>query len=155
MEKDNIAANLIKYRLLTNSKLKDVEKGTGIKIQTISAYEHGKKTPNIENLCKIAKFYNIDPNSLIEPFFCYEKSMCEYSYIGYLLKFINYSKSKCKVLDDEILIKITPEMRLILENLKLNEWVENKIVKNVSNPRMLSNSIIEQILIEKTFKEKN
>ncbi len=54
--------NLRKERNIT---LQELHLKTGISMASLSAYERGKYAPSVENICKLAAFYNTTVDELI------------------------------------------------------------------------------------------
>lgn len=50
---------LLQIRKSSRMTLRDTETGTGIKWQTISAYERGEKMPDFKNICLLARYYGV------------------------------------------------------------------------------------------------
>jgi transcriptional regulator with XRE-family HTH domain len=65
MYKETFAQKLKKARENTGFTQDEVSKETGIKRSTIAGYETGRTQPDIENLGKLADFYEIDVNWLL------------------------------------------------------------------------------------------
>ncbi len=61
-----LANKLYALRKERNITLQTLQLQTGISMASISAYEKGKYAPSIENLCILARFYNISLDELLE-----------------------------------------------------------------------------------------
>jgi len=46
--------------------LKDVQEGTGVHFTKVSNYERGRQYPSLPNLVKLADFYNVSLDELLE-----------------------------------------------------------------------------------------
>lgn len=57
---------LKELRLEHERTQKDVAQGLGIIVQTYQKYESGQRNPKLKTLMKIAEYYNISINELIE-----------------------------------------------------------------------------------------
>lgn len=60
-----LAKNLSLLRKLTKMSQSEIEASTGIKRNTWSNWENKKSEPSLENLFKIAAFYNVDIGDLL------------------------------------------------------------------------------------------
>ncbi|HET8573801.1 MAG TPA: helix-turn-helix transcriptional regulator [Edaphocola sp.] len=60
-----LSKNLFLLRKLTGMSQAETEARTGIKRNTWSNWENGKSEPGLENLFKIAAFYNVDIGDLL------------------------------------------------------------------------------------------
>ena len=49
-----------------NITLQMLQLQTGISVASLSAYEKGKYAPSIENLCILARFYNISLDEMLD-----------------------------------------------------------------------------------------
>ena len=60
-----LSNKLYSLRKERNLTLQALHLKTGISLASLSAYERGKYAPSIENLCKLAAFYNLTIDELI------------------------------------------------------------------------------------------
>ena len=60
-----LSNKLYSLRKEQNITLQTVYLKTGISIASLSAYERGQYAPSIENLCKLADFYNVTVDYLL------------------------------------------------------------------------------------------
>ena len=60
-----LSHKLYTLRKEKNLTLQTLYLQTGISMASLSAYEHAKYAPSIENLCKLAAFYQITVDELI------------------------------------------------------------------------------------------
>ena len=65
MTNKTLADKLKELRKFHNYKQEDIAAVIGVIRQTYSHYETGKRTPNGDILCKLARFYNITMDELI------------------------------------------------------------------------------------------
>lgn len=63
-----LATKLYTLRKERNISLQTLQLQTGISIASLSAYEKGKYAPSIENLCRLARFYNVSLDELLEAY---------------------------------------------------------------------------------------
>lgn len=56
---------LYKLRKTRNITLQTLSLYTGISMASLSAYERGKYTPSLENLCKIATYYGVSLDEML------------------------------------------------------------------------------------------
>lgn len=56
---------LYKLRKTRNITLQTLSLHTGISMASLSAYERGKYTPSLENLCKIAVYYGVSLDEML------------------------------------------------------------------------------------------
>ena len=61
-----LADKLYALRKDKNISLEKLHLQTGISIASLSAYEKGKYAPSIENLCRLARFYNMSLDEILE-----------------------------------------------------------------------------------------
>ena len=73
--------NLKSLRLCENKKVDDIAKYLNVTIQSYYKYENGKAEPNIENLIKLADFYQVTLDYLVGRSFG-----SEFSYLNELEK---------------------------------------------------------------------
>ena len=59
------ALSLYQLRISHALTLTDVSKYTGISVPSLSAYERGHYTPSLENLCKLANFFQVSLDQLV------------------------------------------------------------------------------------------
>lgn len=62
MKFTKVFADLVKSSNLTQT---EIAKGIGVTQQTISSYKHGRITPDLETLIKIAEFFNVSMDYLL------------------------------------------------------------------------------------------
>lgn len=60
-----LSNKLLTLRKERNLTLQALHLKTGISLASLSAYERGNYAPSIENLCKLAKFYNTTVDELV------------------------------------------------------------------------------------------
>lgn len=60
-----LANKLYSLRKERNITLQMLQLQTGISVASLSAYEKGKYAPSIENLCILARFYNISLDEML------------------------------------------------------------------------------------------
>lgn len=63
--KNNFSKNFAQLRQLNNMSKKQLSLQTGISEMAIGYYESGKRSPNLENLIKIAQFFEISLDRLV------------------------------------------------------------------------------------------
>lgn len=61
-----LSQKLYTLRKERNLSLQTLHLKTGIALASLSAYEKGKYAPSLENLCKLAKFYDTALDDLLE-----------------------------------------------------------------------------------------
>ena len=61
-----LADKLSSLRKERNITLQMLQLQTGISVASLSAYEKGKYAPSIENLCILARFYNITLDEMLD-----------------------------------------------------------------------------------------
>lgn len=61
-----LADKLYTLRKERNITLQMLQLQTGISVASLSAYEKGKYAPSIENLCILARFYNITLDEMLD-----------------------------------------------------------------------------------------
>ena len=61
-----LADKLYSLRKERNITLQMLQLQTGISVASLSAYEKGKYAPSIENLCILARFYNISLDEMLD-----------------------------------------------------------------------------------------
>jgi transcriptional regulator with XRE-family HTH domain len=61
-----LADKLSSLRKERNITLQMLQLQTGISVASLSAYEKGKYAPSIENLCILARFYNISLDEMLD-----------------------------------------------------------------------------------------
>ena len=61
-----LADKLFTLRKEKNISLEKLHLQTGISIASLSAYEKGKYAPSIENLCILARFYNMSLDEMLD-----------------------------------------------------------------------------------------
>ena len=149
--KECIATNLIRIRRFAHKRLKDVEDATGIKVQTLCAYEHGRKTPTIENLCKIADFYGITVDFFVNDYFCQSPNASDFAVLEYFLSFIKYSDSTIEFDGSKIILNCKEKYTDILSKLDIDIWLKNGFLKIPAKNNSLSNRVIEHMLIKAIY----
>ncbi len=60
-----LSHKLYSFRKEQNLTLQELYLKTGISMASLSAYERGYYAPSVENLCKLANFYNTTLDELI------------------------------------------------------------------------------------------
>lgn len=60
-----LAKKLFSMRKEQNIPLSEVSRATGISQASLSAYEKGSYTPGIDNLCRLADFFDISLDELL------------------------------------------------------------------------------------------
>ncbi len=68
-------------RIEKNMKQSDVAKLLGVKSNTISNWENGKASPDIDSLVELCKIYNISCSAILEEAYC-EQSIHSLSVTG-------------------------------------------------------------------------
>ena len=61
-----LADKLYSLRKERNITLQMLQLQTGISVASLSAYEKGKYAPSIENLCILARFYNMSLDEMLD-----------------------------------------------------------------------------------------
>ena len=61
-----LADKLSSLRKERNITLQMLQLQTGISVASLSAYEKGKYAPSIENLCILARFYNMSLDEMLD-----------------------------------------------------------------------------------------
>ena len=61
-----LADKLYSLRKERNITLQMLQLQTGISVASLSAYEKGKYAPSLENLCILARFYNISLDEMLD-----------------------------------------------------------------------------------------
>ena len=61
-----LADKLYTLRKERNITLQMLQLQTGISVASLSAYEKGKYAPSLENLCILARFYNISLDEMLD-----------------------------------------------------------------------------------------
>jgi transcriptional regulator with XRE-family HTH domain len=61
-----LADKLSSLRKERNITLQMLQLQTGFSVASLSAYEKGKYAPSIENLCILARFYNISLDEMLD-----------------------------------------------------------------------------------------
>lgn len=61
-----LADKLFTLRKEKNISLEKLHLQTGISIASLSAYEKGKYAPSLENLCILARFYNMSLDEMLD-----------------------------------------------------------------------------------------
>lgn len=148
-----VAERLLKIRKIKNAKLKEIEEKTGIKSQTLSAYERGRKTPNITNLRKIADCYGVNINYFVYDGVFNHQPLSNISKIINFLEFVKATKTiiTFNYLNEIILNVNENELVNVLKKLNINKWIKNGFAKNTSNDEHLSNLIMESMIEDKVF----
>ena len=60
-----LSSKLYSLRKERNITLQELHLKTSISMASLSAYERGRYAPSIENLCKLAVFYNMTVDELL------------------------------------------------------------------------------------------
>lgn len=63
-----LSQKLYQLRKERNITLQEVHLQTGIAVSSLSAYEKGKYVPSLDSICKIAKFYQVSLDFLLDVF---------------------------------------------------------------------------------------
>lgn len=61
-----LADKLSSLRKERNITLQMLQLQTGISVASLSAYEKGKYAPSLENLCILARFYNMSLDEMLD-----------------------------------------------------------------------------------------
>lgn len=61
-----LSQKLYELRKECNLSLQALHLQTGIALASLSAYERGRYAPSLENLCKLARFYDVALDELLE-----------------------------------------------------------------------------------------
>lgn len=61
-----LKVRLKEFREFNCYTLKDVEKGTGLHFTKISSYERGRQFPSLPNFVKLADFYGVSLDTLLD-----------------------------------------------------------------------------------------
>jgi transcriptional regulator with XRE-family HTH domain len=61
-----LADKLYSLRKERNITLQMLQLQTGISVASLSAYEKGKYAPSLENLCILARFYNMSLDEMLD-----------------------------------------------------------------------------------------
>lgn len=64
LEKNNVGANIKKYRESQHKTQQQIAEAVNIQTSQLSAYENGKRTPNIDTLARIAKALEVSIDEL-------------------------------------------------------------------------------------------
>ena len=61
-----LSQKIYELRKERNLSLQALHLQTGIALASLSAYEKGNYTPSLENLCRLARFYDVSLDDLLE-----------------------------------------------------------------------------------------
>lgn len=144
-----VSDRIAHFRIKNGFTLKDVEKGTNIKFQTLSAYEHGRKIPNLENMNKIADYYGLTIDNFIDTFSFLNKEYSAFQIIGFFIKFLKFADATIEYNDKGIQINCSDkELIGMLKKIQINEFVTTGFVKNTVDNHRLNCILTEQMIFE-------
>ena len=108
---NNFSKNLAYLRQVKNLSKRDLAQKTGISEMAIGYYERGKRNPTLENLIKIADFFDISIDRLIRADVANEKVIEK-----------NFEKNKGAEFFKELLITLAETMKQVDETKQKAEF---------------------------------
>ena len=113
---NNFSKNLAYLRQVKNLSKRELAQKTGISEMAIGYYEHGKRNPTLENLIKIADFFDIPIDRLIRADVANEKVVEK-------VVEKNFEKNKGAEFFKELLITFAETMKQVDETNQNAEFV--------------------------------